>query len=263
MAFNTVAGQSQGYRYSYSGSDAKAYVHFPGRADRASYLEALHTISWSIHEEKGQAHALGYRGLRGFARGVRTIAGSLIMTVIEDNPLAPVMNMMADLYLDPALRWQGWSLDWQTVGVGSGLDYTTFNRRLATTLPPLNILVQYVAEGSQWVENTGSFMEIPGAAWLLEGVEFIDEGGVTSVSDSATEMNYSFIAMDMKPISLQQFNTPLFTGLTVDPGAANAAAVEQAITGVYRQQAIQYREQVNFINGGGTGFGGGPVSGLA
>src|SRR5687768_2931456 len=114
------------YRYSYSGSDARAYAYFEGRGDKLAVIESLHTISWSVHESKGQARSLGYRGIKGLARGIRTIAGSLITTVIEDNPLASLMNVAVELTNDPAVHWPGWSVDWHEVGVGSGIDSTTF-----------------------------------------------------------------------------------------------------------------------------------------
>ncbi len=177
------------YRYAYSGSDARAYCYFEGRGDRVSLLESLHTISWSVHEAKGPARSLGYRSVKGFASGIRTVAGSLITTVIEDHPLAKLMDLAEELRNDPNLLWPGWSVDRYLTGMGSGIDGLSFNRRLAPTLPPFNILIQYVAEGSTWRTETSEgdlVNRIPGAAVLLKGVELIDEGLVTSTSDAAS-----------------------------------------------------------------------------
>ncbi len=235
------------YRYSYSGADCRASAYFPGRADKIAYLESLHTISWSVHEAKGQARALGYRGIRGLSRSIRTIGGTLIMWVIEDNPLAPVMDMMADIYLDPALRFQGWSLDWQTVGVGSGVDSTVFNRRLATTLPPFNVLVQMVSEGAQWKRrpDTASSFDIPGAAYLLEDVEFTSEGHVTSVSDAATEMTYSFLARDVKTLSIQQFEKFINMEQPVDDTTRKDYQLYEVLRREKQAAAEQYKAQMN------------------
>lgn len=265
----TQAGISNGYRYSYSGSDARVYAYFPGRADKIVQIESLHTISWSVHEAKGQARSLGHKGVRGFSRGIRVVAGSIITTVIEDNPLAPVMDMMAEIYLDPALRWEGWSMDWKDVGVGSGLDLTTFNRRLAPTLPPLNLFIQYVAEGSQWVVDpssnldAGGITSIPGAAALLIGAEFMTEGQVTSTQDSATEVSYSFVAMDCKPLSAQTFDQSLVSSFQEDPAFARAGELQRMITGNYRDKAELYKEQNNLFDDTAVGFGPGINSGLA
>lgn len=242
-----AAGQTSQSRYSYSGADCRAYVYFPGRGDKIAPLESLHTISWSVHEAKGQARSLGFRGIRGLSRGQRTCAGSLIMTVIEDNPLAPLMDLMAELYLDPALRFEGWSMDWKSVGIGSGLDGTDFTRRLAPTLPAFNILLQYVAEGANWTDGPiTSITDIPGAATLLVGCEIVDEGSVTSTSDSATETNYSFIAMDCKPLAKQHFisgGVPDNLLVQDDPGLNMAAELQNTLLSRGRSQAKTYKEQ--------------------
>ncbi len=201
-----MASQDQ-YRYSYSGSDVRAYVYFPGRSDLIRPLESLHTISWSIHEGKGQARSFGFKGIRGFAKGIRTIAGSLVATVIEDNPLSPLMDLASEISIDPAIRWNGWSVDWQSVGIGSGLNSIDFNRRLATTLPPFNLLIQFVSEGTLWNVNTKPEVSLSfnGAAVLIEGIEFIDETSTISIADAAMESPYTFVAKDCKTLSAVEF----------------------------------------------------------
>lgn len=240
------------YRYSYSGSDAKPVAYFPGRSDKVTPIESMHTISWSVHDAKGPARSLGYRGIKGFARSTRTIAGSMILTVIEDHPLASIMDMMAEIYLDPAVRFGGWSVDWNELGVGSGLDSTTFNRRLATTLPPFNVLVQYVAEGAKWARapNTPTTFHIPGAAFLLIGVEFQDEGIVTSTSDAASEMTYSFWARDCKTLSQQQFEKVLNGPYPPDDIGRKDAELYLILRQEAEQRAAQYKLQVGEISGG-------------
>jgi hypothetical protein len=200
------------YQYSYSGSDATAFVYFEGRGDQLRKIESMHTISWSVFEEKGDARALGYKGVRGFTSGPRTVAGSLIMTVIEDNPLAGLMDILAILRGDPTLKWPGWSHDWEEIGVGTAFG-NEYNRRLATTIPPFNVLIQYVTEGSTWNSPTDQINKIPGAATLIRGVTFLGEGQTTSTSDAVTEANYTWKAMDLKPLSKQQLDVALINPL--------------------------------------------------
>ena len=193
------AGYSpQGYRYSYSGADAETFVWFDAAPDLLLPLESVHTVSVSVHEAKGQARALGHRGIRGLARGVRTIAGSIILTVINDHPLRPLLDQYFDIWgtSDPL----GWSLDRHMVGVGSFLDNYDYTNRLAVLVRPFNLAMQYVSEtGPLFNEAEGERPE--GAGWMLRGVEFIDEGQVTSVNDIVTEMTFSFIACDFKPFA--------------------------------------------------------------
>lgn len=246
------------YRYAYSGSDARAYCYFEGRGDRVSLLESLHTISWSVHEAKGPARSLGYRSVKGFASGIRTVAGSLITTVIEDHPLAPLMELAEELRWDPNLLWPGWSVDRYLTGVGSGIDGTSFRRRLAPTLPPFNILIQYVAEGSQWRQDKNSEFDlhIPGAAVLLKGVELVDEGMVTSTSDAASEMTYSFMALDCKTISMQEFLLTL-QFVTPNPAQEKAERVRSKIAIDQRAKLDQYKSTTNEMQINGTFIPGG------
>lgn len=208
---------SSSYVYSYSGTDARAFAYFEGRGDLITPIKSLHTISWSVNEAKGQARAFGYRGIKGFGRGIRTIAGSLILTVIEDNPLAELMDLLEQIKSDPSIHWPGWSIDWEDTGVGSGISELDFNRRLAVLFPPFNILIRYVAEGSKWVPGkTPSDAVIPGAATLIKGIEFINEGEVTSISDSVTEATYSWCARDIKTLSSQQFQAVISNSVVPD-----------------------------------------------
>lgn len=216
------------YRYSFSGADARAFVYFEGMEDTVKQLEALHTISVSVHEGKGQARALGFRGVKGLARGVRTIAGSMILTVIEDNPLRPLMENLQEFVARGNTAWPGWSIDRHEIGTGSAMGGTLhFANRIAPLLPPTNILLEYVSEGAlysprgavNWVPPEDGFsdrfvstladksrkVDVEGASMLLRGVEFIDEGVVTSANDIVTEITLSFIATDFKPISAQVF----------------------------------------------------------
>lgn len=228
------------YRYSFSGSDAKAWAYFEGMEDTIRPLEAMHTISVSVHEAKGQARALGYRGIKGIARGVRTIAGSIIFTVIEDNPLRPLMDNLRDFDARSDISWPGWSVDRHEIGVGTAFGgEINFSNRMAPLLPPTSILIQYQSEGALWsprgdistssnvstrndlssgdvtvsrerlgsgVPSFGREASIEGAGLLLRGVEFIDEGIVTSINDVVSEVTLSFIATDFKPMSAQVFD---------------------------------------------------------
>jgi hypothetical protein len=185
----------------------------------------MHTISVSIHEGKGQARALGYRGIKGIARGIRTIAGSMIMTVVEDHPMRQLVQLVGPyLHAEPSI-WGGWSFDRAINGTGSVADHIDFNNRIETLLPPFNILVTYVSEGAQYSEfqttttdirfapvgatqtgpvenfNGGIGAHIPGAGLLLLGVEIIDSGIVTSVNDVVSEMSFSYICRDIKPLA--------------------------------------------------------------
>lgn len=212
------------YRYSFSGADARAFAYFPGFAENTVPFESLHTISVSVHEAKGQVRALGHRGIKGMARGVRTIAGSMIFTVIENNPLADLQNALFLAHnLESNHLPAGWSIDQNSVGTGTAFDGSQFYNRIAPLIPPFNLIIHYVSEGARHSTgigrnpNEGSLnCEVASAALMLKGIEFIDEGVVTSVNDIVTEVTMSFIAMDYKPLSRNDFTLKTFFNFEED-----------------------------------------------
>lgn len=212
-----------GREYSYSGSDAKAYIHFDGFGQEVAELTSLQTVSWSVYEAKGPARALGHRSVKGYARGVRTIAGSLILTVIRDNPLRPLLTLAAQA--EEAGLWPyhpGWSVDSVSgrMGVASGRGTGTYwgqvnalkdiklQSKLAALIPPFNLSVVYSTEVLR--DDTASYgtsndlFRHEAAAWRLSGVEFITEGIVTSINDTITEVTAQFVATDAYPMTLNQ-----------------------------------------------------------
>ncbi len=231
-AYGTI--HPQRYKYSFSGADARMLVFFPQRTDLIGYLDSVHTLSVSVHEAKQQVRSLGYRGTKGLTRSVRTIAGSLILTVVNDHPLRPlidqynrmIMDMGGDNFDFNPMPF-GWSVDRDELGVGNYQDIYNFQNRLASLLPPFNILMEFVAEGApvtldstdNTAQRASEFSELrrrgltssrrvlfPGAGLMLQDVEFVDEGFVVSVNDMVTEVTMSYIARDFKPISANTFH---------------------------------------------------------
>lgn len=193
------------FKYSFSGADARVFAWFEEYPEAVVELKSLHTISISVHEAKGQARSLGRRGVSGITRGIRTIAGSMILTVINDHPLRELMEVYTtrvDIYGDKRFR-TGWSLDRTMQGRGDLLGVYNQNNILPTLLPPFNIAIQYVSElgyNKNVVSDLPSAAPI-GAALMVRGIEFIDDGLVTSVNDIVSEETTSFIAYDYKPLN--------------------------------------------------------------
>lgn len=204
-------------RYSFSGADCKVYICPHGRYELFTPLESMNTISFSVHEQKGQARALGFKAAKGFARGVRTVAGSLILTVIEDNPLAPFFRAMELQSGD--LKPRGWSKDAEHTGTGSYMGdnaaYYNYKNMLPTLIPPLDILLVFANESdsgresiqtidtdsaSSTVQYTSGVKAVVTDA-LIEGVDFVDFGQVTSIHDIVTEINMSWMARNVMPLT--------------------------------------------------------------
>jgi len=200
-----MAWTSLKHRYSYSGSDAKAYAYFkansPGYAwkneGKGVQLEAMHTISFSIFEAKGRVRSLGFKSIRGFTRAVREISGTMIMMVIEDHPLAGLMAINPsnrnEVY---GISDRSWSLDGKSTAISArgnaGPHAGYFKeqdqmRRAPTTLPPFNIMIEYNTEVPDSVMTNGPQ---PGGALGYRDVQKSEEMGdysrtIYGVRDSA------------------------------------------------------------------------------
>lgn len=71
----------KGYFSSYSGAQILPVIRVPGEGPVA--IGEIQAISYSTHSEVRPVRALGSRRVRGFSRGPRTVAGTLIFTVFD------------------------------------------------------------------------------------------------------------------------------------------------------------------------------------
>jgi len=158
---------------SFSGTDITATIVLPtidrekGTVGEADVLEMaeIQTISYSIHRENAPIRTIGHVNPRGFVKGGRTIAGSLIFTVFNEYAFYRIKEfrqMMSE----------------------SGL----FFAPLADMLPPFDIVLSFFNEYGL------------GAKMKLYGVTIVDEGGTMSVDDLITEQTYTFMARGIQPL---------------------------------------------------------------
>lgn len=203
--------QRSDYRYSYSGADTHVYVSLSRIPSKLIPLDTISTVSVSVHEAKGPARSIGYRNVKGFANSLRTVAGSIIFSVLEDHPLREILKLIPEH--DIKYGTHGWSVDRYTVGVGRVLDQLDFKNQLPTMLPPFDLLLLQVAEGGTFEKTIQKPKDAPdfeqlkyyGAATIIEGIELIDDGSVISVHDSVPEMTFSFQAYNFRPMSKNEF----------------------------------------------------------
>ena len=222
-------------KYSYSGADCKAVAYFEdsvgygkGHMEEGTSivpLDSLATISYSIYEAKSPVRRLGERGVSGYTRGIRTIAGSMVFLVIEDHPLSRLVEL--------GKKSNNWSRDLNTKG-HSFRDYEKGKKRfISTLLPPFNIGLFYKTEVAfRYSESerkmvsrddklplkpgyVRSFTE--GAHLVISGIDIISEGMVTSVNDMVTEVTMQFVAQDAFNVEKADFNgVKTSTGATDD-----------------------------------------------
>ena len=156
----------------YTGSDlrillevADASLPYASGVRLAKQLIECTTLSVSTHREKAPVRAMGYINPKGFARGKRTIAGSLILTQGTADILFRFLQ---------ATLWNDTSKDSHYVKTDQ--------------LPPLNLTLIFSDE-----YGNASFRR-------LLGVELLTDGTVYSVQDLLTEQTISYMAADFTPL---------------------------------------------------------------
>lgn len=166
-------------------------------------LNSLATLSLNIHEPRAQVRALGHKGIKGFAGSVRTIAGTMIFTIVEGHPLRDLMLIDDEIGSKPSHR-APWSIDHYMAGRGTAYQHEDKVSKLATMLTPFNMHITYKSE---YLPDNPSFYTAGGmgAALGISGIQIISEGIVTSVNDIVTEITYQFIAEDAQEFTGQVY----------------------------------------------------------
>jgi hypothetical protein len=128
-------------------------------------LAEAQTLSISTHRDKVAVRSFGTVYPRGFTRGVREIAGSIIFTVFDEHVLYRLLEAHA-----------------------SDFDAIQFTTALMDQLPPVDIVISFANEYGS-VSRMGIY-----------GVEFVNEGQTMSIEDILTENVVNFVARDYDPL---------------------------------------------------------------
>ena len=136
-------------------------------------LATAQTFSIQTHREKHPVRALGYSNVKGYTRGQRTAAGSIIFTMFNEHALASLIRKMGNARnkYDPSPSGEN-----------------DISSLLIDQLPPLDITIIFANE-------YGSLSR--GAVY---GVEFINNGITLSIEDILTEEVVNFVARDVDPV---------------------------------------------------------------
>ena len=165
-----VSDVSPGYM-TYSGTNIKALLEVgdnpTGTARFAKELVELTTLSISIHRASTPARGLGFIGAKGYARGGRTIAGTMVFTQFSQEVLFEFLN--------PLLM--GYNLSKDT-------NYVKLDQ-----LPLFNMTLFF--------SNEYGYMSYR----RLYGVNFITDGVIYSVNDLITEQTITYVASDFSPLT--------------------------------------------------------------
>jgi hypothetical protein len=137
-------------------------------ASSTEVLASLQTISIQTHREKTAVRALGKSYAKGYTKGPRTIAGSMIFTVFNEHAFARLLKAMGK----PGLAGEG-ALD------------TDVSTLIPDQLPPIDLTIVFANE-------YGSFSRMS-----IYGVEFVNDGKTMSIEDLMSEEVINFVARDV------------------------------------------------------------------
>jgi hypothetical protein len=157
---------------SYTGSDLRIIVDvvdamrpWPTGTRLSKQLIECTTLTVSVHREKDAVRACSFINPKGFARGKRTIAGTIILT---------------QGVIDVLYRFLTATL-WNDTSKDSGYIKTD-------QLPPMDFTMVFANELGQ-----SSYRR-------LLGVDFLTDGTIYSMNDAFTEQTISYVAADFTPL---------------------------------------------------------------
>lgn len=153
---NTLNANNTFYK-TYTGTDTLVFIIFP--ESKPILLGSLTTLSYSIYREKKPVPLLGKINTGGYTRGMRTIAGSMIFTVINQHFVQDVIEQIP--YLEAHGRFK------------------------ADELPFFDVMVVCANEYGA------------NAQMMIYGVEFLDDAQVISINDMFIENTFGFVARDI------------------------------------------------------------------
>lgn len=145
----------------FSGSDAVAFLIFP--QSKPILLGSLSTISHSVYREKKPVPLLGKINTGGYTRGMRSIAGTMVFTLINQHLVEDLKEQIPYLEAHGKLK--------------------------ADELPFFDIMVVCANE-------YGAASQL-----YIYGAEFYEDGQVISVQDIYIENTFSFVARDIDDFS--------------------------------------------------------------
>ena len=213
------------YSFSFSGSDCHTFVSFmspslygDNTAAAKIKLDCINTISISVHEQRTPVRRLGHSGVVGFAGSIRTVAGSIIMTIIKDNPFDELIKKSGvrsrwgarvtssdsntQIYSDVKhpYNYKGYRDSYEYTRTNNS-PTSSFNIQNLTTLPAMKFRMEFVSEYYRAKKQPYRSYNLNENRPLLRVIELhnvfiISENIVTSVNNMVTELVLQYVASD-------------------------------------------------------------------
>jgi hypothetical protein len=144
-------------------------------------IASLQTVSVSTHRDKFPVRSFGSVNPRGFTRGGRTIAGSLIFTMFDRESLSEVSDRVRKFYQTAHGLY--------ATSQGNPSLPNLVPKLLVDELPPFDITITMANEYGRF------------ATAKIIGVEIVTNGMVAGIDDLFLEEQMSYVAHNFIPVA--------------------------------------------------------------
>ena len=169
---------------SFTGADMLAVIKVQNA--EPYILGSLSDLTLSTHRPAYEVLALGFQSARGFTRGPRVVAGSLVFVMFNSHLMYNISRFLStNSYI---------SADKSREEVQLILAYDEHEDEL----PLFDIIINYINEC-----NVASHM-------IIYGVQLVDSQTSQGVNVVAPNIRYSFVAIDYKPMTPGVFDHTSF-----------------------------------------------------
>lgn len=177
------------------------------------WLEELQTLSVSLFREKLPVRACGSVNARGYTRGPRTIAGSMIFTIFDEHVLKTLLTAAGSLHNDVDI-------------------FTLSSTTLSDQLPPIDLQVEFANEyGDTSIE-------------VVYGVEFVNDGHTMSIEDLLLENTFQWVGRDidhMRPLDSNKLTDSQFDSIFKRQGTTGRQLLRSPNMKEYLARANPYK----------------------
>ena len=177
---------------SFSGGDIVASITLPECVSDGKQINIgnLQTISYSVHREIEPVRSLGEVNPKGWTRGPRTVAGSMIFTIFDKNLVYKLQEKVLYKMAQAVAKKDSAVID--TLMRNDFAAFTIENlysqKVTLDMMPPFDIYINAKNEYGKWARQ------------MIYGVTVCDEGQVMSVEDIIIENTVTYKAMSLRPI---------------------------------------------------------------
>lgn len=190
-------------RTSYSGADMIVEIALPG--EKPIRMGTMTTLTYSTYREKKQVRTLGRISTKGIVKGPRTVAGTMIFSVIEEHFVNELIER------SPILQ--------------------SYAKLKPDELPPFDIIVTAANEYGQ------------GARMVIYGVTFMEDSMTLSIEDLFTENTLTYYARDIDVLNEYSTGMQMYTQAGAELRLYDSPVAKFSIDSLISQTAIEnYKE---------------------